>query len=66
MFAVKFDRLSFSDILEKNLQVMDMTAATMCRDSGIRIMVFSIEDPQNVVRAVCGENIGTIVEYSIY
>lgn len=60
--AVKYDRLSFSDILEKNLQVMDMTAATMCRDSGIRIMVFSIEDPQNVVRAVCGENIGTIVE----
>ena len=60
--AVKYDRLSFSDVLEKNLQVMDMTAATMCRDSGIRFMVFSMEDPQNIVRAVCGENIGTIIE----
>lgn len=60
--AVRFDRLSFSDILEKNLQVMDMTAATMCRDNGIKIMVFSIDDPQNIVRAVCGEKIGTVVE----
>ena len=60
--AVRFDRLTFSDILEKNLQVMDMTAATMCRDNGIKIMVFSIDDPQNIVRAVCGENIGTVVE----
>ena len=60
--AVKYDRLSFSDVLEKNLQVMDMTAATMCRDSGIRFMVFSMEDHQNIVRAVCGENIGTIIE----
>ena len=60
--AVKYDRLSFSDVLEKNLQVTDMTAATMCRDSGIRFMVFSMEDPQNIVRAVCGENIGTIIE----
>lgn len=60
--AVRFDRLTFSDILEKNLQVMDMTAATMCRDNGIKIMVFSIDDPQNIVRAVCGEKIGTVVE----
>lgn len=60
--AVRFDRLTFSDILEKNLQVMDMTAATMCRDNGIKIMVFSIDDPQNIVCAVCGENIGTVVE----
>lgn len=60
--AVRFDRLTFSDILEKNLQVMDMTAATMCRDNGIKIVVFSIDDPQNIVRAVCGENIGTVVE----
>lgn len=60
--AVRFDRLTFSDILEKNLRVMDMTAATMCRDNGIKIMVFSIDDPQNIVRAVCGEKIGTVVE----
>ncbi len=49
------------DVLERNLQVMDSTAASLCRDNKIPICVFSIEDPENIVRAVCGEKIGTIV-----
>ena len=49
------------DILNKNLQVMDMTAASFCKDRGIPFLVFSIEDPENIVRAVCGENVGTVI-----
>ena len=60
--AVKFDRLSFLDVLNKHLKVMDSTAATLCKDNEIPILVFNLEDPENIVRAVRGETIGTIVE----
>ena len=59
--AKKFDSLTFYNVLERNLQVMDSTAASLCRDNRIPICVFSIADPENIVRAVCGEKIGTIV-----
>ena len=48
--------------LNRNLQVMEMTAATFCKDRGIPFLDFSIEDPENIVRAVCGENVGTVIE----
>ena len=54
--------LSYMDVLSKNLGVMDMTAASFCRDRNIPFLVFSIEDPQNIVRAVAGEKVGTLVE----
>lgn len=60
--AKKYDRVSFQDVLSLGLGVMDSTAAAICRDNNIPIMVFSLEDPHNIVRAVCGENIGTIAE----
>ena len=60
--AVKFDRLSFLDVLNKDLKVMDSTAATLCKDNEIPILVFNLEDPENIVRAVRGETIGTSVE----
>lgn len=60
--AVKYDALSYLDVLNKNLQVMDSTAASLCRDNHIPILVFSIADPQNIVRAVCGEPVGTLVK----
>ena len=50
------------DVLTKNLQVMDSTAATLCRDNGISLLVFNLEDPENIVRAVRGETIGTVVD----
>ena len=59
--AVKYDELSFNDILVKNLAVMDSTAASLCKDNNIPILVFSIENPDNIFKAVCGENIGTLV-----
>ena len=60
--AVKFDKLSYLDVLNKDLKVMDSTAATLCKDNGLPLLVFNLEDPQNIVRAVSGEAIGTIVE----
>ncbi|SDN44983.1 UMP kinase [Acetanaerobacterium elongatum] len=60
--AVKYDTLTFAEVLNKDLAVMDSTAASMCKDNNIPILVFSIEDPQNIVRAACGESIGTMVQ----
>ena len=59
--AKKYDFLSFSDILGKELGVMDSTAASMCRDNKMPILVFGLNDPENIVRAVNGERIGTLV-----
>jgi len=60
--ALKYDRLSFMDVLRKDLKVMDSTAASLCKDNGIALLVFSISEPQNIVKAVCGESVGTLVE----
>lgn len=60
--AVKYDLLSFSEVLNKKLSVMDMTAASLCRDNKMPILVFSLKDPENIYRAACGENIGTLVK----
>ena len=59
--AVRYEKLSFSEVLAKQLAVMDMTAASMCRDNKTPVMVFSMKDPENILRAVKGEAIGTIV-----
>ena len=59
--AKRFDALSFNDILGKELGVMDSTAASMCRDNNMPILVFGLDDPKNIVRAVEGERIGTLV-----
>lgn len=60
--AVKYDVLTHSDVLSKGLKVMDSTAASLCRDNGISILVFNLDDPQNIVRALKGESIGTVVK----
>lgn len=60
--AVKYDTISYMDVLNHNLAVMDMTAASFCNDRNIPFLVFSIEDPQNIVRAVTGEDVGTLVQ----
>ena len=60
--AKKYDYLSFTEILAHDLRVMDGTAASLCRDNKLPILVFNLEDPANIVKAVQGENIGTIVK----
>lgn len=60
--AVKYDSLTHMEVLEKNLQVMDLTAATLCRDNHIAIHVFGISEDGNILKAIYGENIGTIIK----
>ena len=59
--AKKYDTVSYHEVLNKDLAVMDSTAASLCKDNNIPILVFSIDDPENIYKAVCGENIGTVV-----
>ncbi len=59
--AKKFDKLTFMDVLNKGLGVMDTTAATLCMDNNIPLLVFGLDEPENIVKVLCGENIGTIV-----
>ena len=59
--AKKFDSLSYTDILSMNLGVMDSTAASMCRDNNMPILVFGLDHPENILKAVKGDKIGTFV-----
>ena len=60
--AKKYDHLSYMDVLNQGLGVMDTTATSLSMDNHIPILVFALSDPENIYRAVCGEKIGTIVE----
>lgn len=59
--AVKYDTVTFDEVLSKGLGVMDGTAASLCKDNNIPILVFSVENPDNIFKAVMGENVGTLV-----
>ena len=59
--AKKYDELTHQEVLEKDLKVMDSTAASICRDNKIMIHVFGLSEPENVIKAVCGEKIGTFI-----
>ena len=60
--ANKFDRLTPHEVLARELHVMDSTAASLCMDNGIKILVFNLKNPDNIVSAVTGADIGTLVE----
>ena len=60
--AIKYDEISYLDVLNKDLKVMDSTATALCKDNNIPIMVFGIAEPENMVKAVMGENVGTLVK----
>jgi len=62
--ATKFDRLTYLEVLQRNLKVMDSTAISMCMDNRLPIIVFNLKKPGNIRRAVTGETIGTWVESS--
>ena len=59
--AIKYDSITYTDILSKNLKVMDSTAISLCRDNNIPLVIFAIEDPNNITRIINGENVGTTV-----
>ena len=59
--AKRYDVLSFHDVLEKDLKVIDSTAAAICKDNNIGLIVFSIDNPENIYTSVCDSGIGTLV-----
>lgn len=60
--AVKYDSITYDDVLAGHLQVMDFTATSLSMDNKIPVMLFALKDPQNILRVVMGEQIGTIVK----
>ncbi len=60
--ATKFDTLTYIDILNKGLKAMDSTATSLCMDNGIPIIVFDLNGPENIKKAILGENIGTFIK----
>ena len=59
--AVMYDKISYTDVLTKNIKVMDATAISLCRDNGLPLSVFNLQKAGNIKRVICGENVGTIV-----
>ncbi len=59
--AKRYEEISYMEVLEKDLKVMDSTATAMCRDNNMPLLVFGIAEPENIVKAVKGEKVGTIV-----
>ena len=60
--AVKYDRVTFKEVINRDLKVMDSTAFSLCKDNDMSIIVFNLDDPDNIISVVNGENIGTTVE----
>ena len=60
-FIVKYDSLTFTQVLNDDLSVMDMTAATLCRDNHLPMLVFDLSRPDNILDAVMGKQIGTVI-----
>ncbi|WP_300297380.1 UMP kinase [uncultured Intestinimonas sp.] len=60
--AVKYDSITYDDILAKHLEVMDSTATSLSMDNKIPVILFALKDPENIYRAIMGEKIGTVVK----
>lgn len=60
--AVKFDEISYDEILKQDLKVMDGASIALCRDNNIKLIVFELAKPENIIKAVKGEKIGTLVQ----
>ena len=60
--AVKYDHVSFKEVINRDLKVMDSTAFSLCKDNDMSIIVFNLDNPDNIISVVNGENIGTTVE----
>jgi uridylate kinase len=59
--AVMYQRINYTDVLTKNLKVMDATAISLCRDNSLPLVVFNLQTPGNIKRVICGETVGTVV-----
>ena len=61
-FATKYESLRYADIINQGLKVIDFTAATMCMENDVPTLAFGLNEPGSIVRAVCGEKLGTIIK----
>lgn len=59
--ATKYDTITFKEVIQKDLKVMDMTAFTLCQENGLPIIVFDVNNPENLIKIVEGEHVGTLV-----
>ena len=60
--AQKYEELRYADILNRGLKVIDFTAATMCMENNVPTLAFGLNEENSIVRAVCGEKLGTIIK----
>jgi uridylate kinase len=60
--ASKFESISYLDVMKKNLRVMDLTAVSLCKENNLPMIVFNMDKPDNLLKLVSGENIGTIIK----
>lgn len=60
--AERYSELTYMDIIEKDLKVMDLTAATLCKDTGTKIYVFALKEEGNLMKVINGENLGTLIQ----
>ena len=59
--AKKYESLKYADIINRNLKVIDFTAATMCMENNVPTLAFGLNEENSIVRAVCGEDLGTMI-----
>ena len=59
--AVRYEKLNYDEVLNQNLRVMDATAIAFCRDNQLPILVLDYRSPDSILKAVCGEKIGTLI-----
>ena len=59
--AVKYDEISYMEILQQGLKVMDLTAVSLCKDNNVPMVIFNINEPGNIKRVVVGEKVGSLV-----
>ena len=59
--AVRYDEITYKEILEKELKALDMTATTFCMENNISLYAFALKDPKNIHRVIMGENVGTVI-----
>ena len=60
--AERYTELSYMDIIDRDLRVMDLTAATLCKDTGTKIYVFALAEEGNLMKVINGENVGTLIQ----
>ena len=60
--ATRYDEITYDEVLAQHLMVMDITATSLAMDNHIPVLVFALKDPENIVRALCGEKVGTVVK----